>query len=265
MNVILYPILIIAFIYAALVGLMAYNQRSFIFPAPTGPGVEVPGFERIQYQTEDGLTLTSGYRAAKEGKPTILYFHGNGADWQSSVVATDQLVPAGYGVLAAEYRGYRGNPGSPSEEGLYADARAAAKWLGEQGVASDQVVIIGNSIGGGAATQLATEINPRALVLISTFTSLPDVAAEKIWWAPTRILLQDEFANIDKIGEVTAPILLLHGDADTLIHDGHSHALAKANPAATLRIVEGAGHDLAWMPEAEVAVLSFLQKLDAAK
>ena len=264
MNFILYPALIIALIYAALVGLMAYNQRSFVFPAPTGPGAEVPGFERVRYQTEDGLTLTSGYRAAKEGKPTILYFHGNGADWQSSVVATDQLVPAGYGVLAAEYRGYRDNPGSPSEEGLYADARAAAAWLGEQGVAPDQIVIIGNSIGGGAATQLAAEINPRALVLISAFTSLPDVAAEKIWWAPTRLLLRDEFANIEKIGEITAPILLLHGDADNLIHDGHSRALAKANPAAKLRIVEGAGHDLAWMPEAEVAVLSFLQKLDAA-
>lgn len=261
MNFILYPALIIALIYAALVGLMAYNQRSFVFPAPTGPGAEVPGFERVQYQTEDGLTLASGYRAGEAGMPTILYFHGNGADWQSSVVATDQLVPAGYGVLAAEYRGYRDNPGSRSEEGLYADARAAAAWLGEQGVAPDQIVIIGNSIGGGAATQLATEINPRALVLISTFTSLPDVAAEKIWWAPTRLLLRDEFANIDKIASVSAPILLLHGDADTLIHDGHSRALSKANPAAKLRIVPDAGHELAWSPEAEIAVLSFLQVL----
>lgn len=263
MNWLLYPALVIALLYAALIGLLAYNQRSFIFPAPTGPGADVAGFERISYKTEDGLTLTSGYRAAAESKPTILYFHGNGADWQSSVVATDQLVPQGYGVLAAEYRGYRENPGSPSEEGLYSDGRAAVAWLAGQGIDPSQIVIVGNSIGGGVATQLATEINPRALVLISAFTSLPDVAAEKIWWAPTRLLLSDNFANVDKIASIEAPILLLHGDADALIHDGHSRVLATANPRAELRIVSGARHDLAWLPDAEIAVLAFLQRIDA--
>ena len=133
---------IAAVAYVAALLILAIGQRYFIYPAPKGEGRDVPGFEEILYRTSDGLDLKAGYRAAVNGMPTIVYFHGNGADWQSSVVATDRLTPAGYGVLAAEYRGYRGNPGSPSEEGLYADGRAAIAWLSARGVANGDIVLI---------------------------------------------------------------------------------------------------------------------------
>lgn len=224
----------------------------------------MPGFEEVVYRTDDGLDLMAGYMPAGESMPTVVYFHGNGADWQSSVVATDRLTPAGYGVLAAEYRGYRGNPGSPSEEGLYVDGRAALAWLKERGVADQDIVLIGNSIGGGVATQLATEIEPRALVLISPFASLPQVASEKLWWLPVKRLLRDRYDNAAKIGGIEAPVLLLHGDADDLIHHRHSQKLAEAQPAATLRIFPGAGHDLAWHDDAEREVLAFLEETNDA-
>ena len=249
--------------YIAVLVILALGQRNFIYPAPKGEGRNVPGFEEVLYRTSDGLDLTAGYRAASGGKPTIVYFHGNGADWQSSVVATDRLTPAGYGVFAAEYRGYRGNPGSPSEEGLYADGRATLTYLNAQGVAESDIVLIGNSIGGGVATQLATEINPRALVLISPFASLPQVASEKLWWMPVRLLLQDTYDNEAKLPDVTAPILLLHGDRDTLIPLHHSEELFAANPDAEMVIFPGAGHDLAWHDEAENTILQFLEQLDA--
>lgn len=249
--------------YVAVLLILAVGQRWFIYPAPTGEGREVPGFEEVRYRTADGLELAAGYRAAREGKPTIVYFHGNAADWQSSVVATDRLTPAGYGVLAAEYRGYRGNPGSPGEEGLYADGRAALAWLEARGVMPRDVVLIGNSIGSGVATQLAHETAPRALVLISPFTSLPDVAGETLWWLPVRRLLRDRFDNRAKLPGVSAPVLLLHGDADKVIAHDHSLRLARVRPDAKLMIFAGAGHDLAWHDSAEQAVLQFLEGLDA--
>ena len=249
--------------YFAVLLILAIGQRNFIYPAPKGEGRDVPGFEEVLYRTSDGLELTAGYRAASEGKPTIVYFHGNGADWQSSVVATDRLTPSGYGVLAAEYRGYRGNPCSPSEEGLYADGRAVLAYLAAQGVRESDIVLIGNSIGSGVATQMATEITPRALVLISPFASLPQIAGEKLWWLPARMLVRDQFDNKAKFPDVTAPILLLHGDADTLIPHHHSEELFAANPAAEMVIFAGAGHDLAWQDDAEQIVLQFLEGLDA--
>ena len=162
----------LALAYALVVALLYFAQTSLIYPAPRVIGEPTGGFEQVTYETSDGLALGAGYRAAAPGFPTILYFHGNGADWVSSVVATDRLVPAGYGVLAAEYRGYRGNPGTPSEQGLYRDGRAALAFLGTRGVQPHDIVIIGNSIGSGVATQMATEVIPRALVLISPFASL---------------------------------------------------------------------------------------------
>lgn len=249
--------------YFAVLLLLALGQRYLIYPAPKGEGREVPGFEEILYRTSDGLDLMAGYKPARGGMPTIVYFHGNGADWQSSVIATDRLTPAGYGVLAAEYRGYRGNPGSPSEEGLYADGRAALAFLKARGVSSNKVVLIGNSIGSGVAKQMAIEIEARAIILISPFASLPQVASEKLWWFPVDLLLRDRFNNIAKIPQVSPPILLLHGDADDLIPRHHSEQLARANPAVELMIFPGAGHDLAWNDGTEQAVLQFLEALDA--
>lgn len=262
------PIRIAMWIFALLLAayflvllLLWSQQERLIYPAPRMAGPTTGGFEEITYRTEDGLDLAAGYRAADVGKPTIVYFHGNGADWVSSVVATERLVPAGYGVLAAEYRGYRGNPGIPSEQGLYRDGRAALRFLAAQGVAQSEIVMIGNSIGSGVATQLATESPPRALVLISPFASLRQLVGEKMRLFPTDRLLRHRYENAEKISAVKAPLLVLHGDADTLIPHHHSRQLVRSRPDAELIIYPGKGHDLAWHDEAEEAVLAFLQNL----
>lgn len=248
------------FAYVAVLATLYFAQGWFIYPAQRGPGADVPGFQRVTYPTSDGMELTAGYRAAALGRPTILYFHGNGADWQSSIVATDRMVPAGYGVLAAEYRGYRGNPGTPGEEGLYRDGRAAIAFLHEQGVGADRLVIIGNSIGGGVATKIASEVQPAALVLISPFASLRQLVSEKLWWAPTALLLRDTYDNEAALAEVNSPVLVMHGTADTLIPDAHGRQLAESRPGTELAIFEGIGHDLAWYPKAEERALAFIEQ-----
>ena len=247
--------------YLVIVALIWSQQDRLIYPAPRTIGPANGGFETVAYRTADGLDLEAGYRPSRGSRPTIVYFHGNGADWVSSVVATDRLVPQGYGVLAAEYRGYRGNPGRPSEDGLYRDGRAAMAFLAGEGVSARNIVIIGNSIGSGVATQIATEFEIRALILISPFASLRQLASEKMRWLPTGALLRHRFENAEKLASVAAPVLILHGDADTLIPDAHARQLAETRAGLRLEIFPGKGHDLAWHDEAEEAVLDFLAAL----
>ena len=181
-------------IYIVLIGAMYAAQGQLIYPAPRTAGGDVPGFETVSYPTSDGLELRAGFRPAGPGMPTILYFHGNGAHWQSSVNASDRLVAEGYGLFAAEYRGYGGNPGKPDEQGLYRDGRAALAWLQARGVEPGELGIAGNSLGSGVATQMAAENTPHALVLVSPFASAGPAA-------PRRCRYADPAAPFPHIGE----------------------------------------------------------------
>lgn len=248
-------------VYLALALALAVFQRSLIYPAPPTSNAVPAGFEAVTYRTADGLSLRAGYHPAAAGKSTVVFFHGNGTDWRSSVEATGHLVAAGYGVLAAEYRGYGGNPGKPSEEGLYADGRAALAWLNAQGVEPGQTVLIGNSIGTGVAVEMAKERPPAALVLISPFNSLEQLVGEKVWWLPTSLLLRDHFRSDAKLPLVRAPVLILHGDADPLIPVSHARQLASLRKDTALKVFPGEGHELAWREPAAQHVLRFLDGL----
>ncbi len=120
------------------------------------------------------------------------------------------------------------------------------------------MVLVGNSLGSGVATQLATEMRPRALVLVSGFTSLPDVAAAKLPWLPVRLLVRDRFDNLAKIGAVAVPVLVLHGERDRIIPFAHAQTLADAAPDGTLIPFPEAGHELAYTAEAQLAIREWL-------
>ncbi|MXO70427.1 alpha/beta hydrolase [Alteraurantiacibacter buctensis] len=248
--------------FVGVTGLLYTYQRDLIYPVPEVDRSVPAGFQRISYTTEDGLTLSSGYRPARPGMPTLLFFHGNSIDWQSAQHTTELAVARGYGVLAAEYRGYGGNPGSPSEAGLYADGRAAFAWLLAQGIPAQQIVLVGNSLGSGVATELAATARARALILISPFMSMTATAANKYPFAPVDSLLADRFENVAKIGRVAMPVLVVHGADDGLIPLDHARQLAAANPAAQLVVLPGQGHNMAGKAEAQVPQLAFLAALE---
>ena len=251
----------LAFAYACAVGAIYAAQRSLVFPAPDTFADMPGGYTRVALRTGDGLTLAAAWRAPAPGRRTVLFFHGNGDSWAGGALAVAALTEAGYGALLPEYRGYGANPGSPSEAGFYADARAAMAWLGDQGIAPGQVVIVGNSLGGGAATQLALESRPAGLALVSAFTAMGDVAAEKMPWLPARLMVKDRFANAEKLGQIKAPVLILHGTADSMVLPHHARALARAQPRARLVLVPGADHDLAWKPAGQQALLDWADRL----
>lgn len=261
MRVFVIGLAVVVGLYALAAAALFMGQRSIIFPAPAQQAPLPPGFDQVSIITADGLPLQAAYRKAPEGRPTVVFFHGNGDNWGGGAVATARLAAAGYGILLPEYRGYSGNPGTPTEGGLYRDGRAAIEWLLAQDIAGDALVIIGNSVGSGVAVQMAAEMKPAALILISPFESLAAMAGEQFRWFPTRWLVRDRFDNAGKIGRVRAAVLILHGSSDTLIPVSHAHRLAQAALGAKLVVFDGVGHELAYEDSAQAAEADWLETL----
>jgi uncharacterized protein len=247
---------------AASTALLYFGQRFLFYPAPQERLVAPPaGFQFIETTTSDGLTLRAAFRSPATGKPTLLFFHGNGDSIAGADMATRMLTEAGYGALLVEYRGYGGNRGVPSEQGLYRDGEAAIAWLNAQGISPKDTVFVGNSIGSGPATEMALRHNPAGLVLVSGFASLPFVVSDLYPFIPATLLVRDHYSNETKVGWIRTPILLLHGDADPLVRPANSHRMKKAAQNASLIIVPGKGHELAYLPEGQQLMLEWLATL----
>lgn len=219
--------------YALLVAVMFIAQRSYmyipykIFPNPALMGVG--DMDAIEVTTADGLTLKALYKApVTPSMPVVVLFHGNGGSIAiRGSRARDYIDHGGYGFLLAEYRGYAGNPGKPSEQGLYEDARAYMVWLTDkQKIAQDRIVLYGESLGTGIATQMALEYaNTRALVLEAPYTTMQAIAQKHMFWLPAYWLVLDRYNNIDKIAQVRAPLLVLHGKKDNVVPFSHGAAV----------------------------------------
>ena len=217
---------LVAAVYVALVGGMYTFQRSMMYlpstatPSPVASGV--PEMTQVDFKTDDGLTLTSWYRPAAGGHLTIVYFHGNAGHIGYRGPKIRPYLEAGYGVLLVSYRGYGGNPGNPTEQGLYQDGRSAMAFLHARGVKPGETVLFGESLGCGVAVQIALEqasdAHPvAAVVLEAPPSSITDVAGHHYFWAPVRWLLKDRFESKAKIAHVNAPVLIVHGENDRVV------------------------------------------------
>ncbi|TCM16899.1 hypothetical protein EDF56_10611 [Novosphingobium sp. PhB165] len=259
-RLLLTAIVAIGGFYLAAVLLLFLTQRSIVYPAHPHPAPTPSGFERVTLHTDDGLALTAAWRPAAPGKRTVLFFHGNGDNLPGAAKATQRLADAGYGVLLADYRGYSGNPGKPTETGLIRDGEAARAFLETKGVTAPSLILMGASLGTGVATRLAHDHAPAALVLVSPFTSLPDVAARMFRWLPVRMLLLDRFESLTVMPGVAAPVLVLHARDDRLIPFAQGEALAKAARDGHFVAFDRFGHQLQFAPEAQDAIVAWLKE-----
>lgn len=207
-------------------------QDNFVFPAPLSPLEDPvtlghPLFRLEELTTADGLRLAFWAAAPRPGMPTVIDFHGNASGASHGAFHLAPLARRGYGLVLAEYRGYSGNPGRPSELGLVEDARAYARWVSsEWGV--ERPVLLGESIGSGVAVALAAEVPTLGVALDSPFTSLPDVVdGGRFFWAPT-FLLRHRFDSLARIPAIASPVTVLHGMRDPLIPASHGRALLDA-------------------------------------
>lgn len=221
-------LVVVACIYLAVAGGMYVKQRSFqYFPQHSAKtGFEDPakfgldGFVAASIATDDGETLVSWLALPpKPDAPVILYMHGNAGTLGDRAERFKVFHQEGFGVLVPSWRGYGGSTGSPTEKGLMSDGRAAMKFLQQKGVPASRVILFGESLGSGVATQLAAnpDTSPMAVVLEAPYTSAADVARKRYWFLPIELLMKDQFRSIDFAPRVTAPVFIFHGTADRVV------------------------------------------------
>ena len=236
---------VLAAVLAAAIGLWAGQRRLIYFPDRRSPslGVMGSGWEEVGYETTDGLTLRGWYRAPEPGQPVVLVFNGNAGNRADRAPLGSGLAAAGLGVLLTDYRGYGGNPGHPTEDGLASDARAAVSFVREW-AAGSPLVYFGESLGAAVAVELASADPPAALVLRSPFTSLADMGRVHYPWLPASALLKDRYPSIERIGSVHTPTLIVAGETDAIVPVDQSRALFAAAPGPKqLLVIPSADHN----------------------
>ncbi|HRQ61907.1 MAG TPA: alpha/beta hydrolase [Alphaproteobacteria bacterium] len=239
--------------YAGVLALLFFAQREMMYhptgPRPSAEELGIPTPQTVRVQADDGLEIEGWYWPPENSDgPVMVYFHGNGQDypyWTGKIMQYRRAM--GLGVLLAEYRGYGGNPGHPTEAGLMADARAYIGWLQrEQGVPPSRMIFNGESLGTGIAVRMAAEFAPRAVILESPYSSTAAIAQGRYFFAPVSLLMLDQFRSIDVIGEVKSPNLFMHAVQDTIIRIAFSRELyeAAAEPKQFIEIPQGGHNDL---------------------
>lgn len=258
-------------IYLAVVLFMYINQRNYTYfttPISLNPQVHaIKDLRIVQMRNKnESLELTSWYvPSRKEGFPTIVYFHGNASNLAMSIEKGRPFIDHGYGFLIAEYRGYSGNLGKPTEMNLYSDARGWVKWLlNEESLKQQNIILYGESLGTGVAVHMATEFNNiKALVLEAPYTSLPDVGQSAYKILPVKLLMKDRYNNIDKIKNVSAPTLFLHGKKDKVVPYKFGKSLFdNANTNKKLVSFDNGNHWNLYNLGAFTEIVKFFQSLD---
>ncbi len=220
--VLVWLVLAVVVAYAGVVAFMYFRQRHLLFhPNASRPDPEALGIGElgeIALHTADGLTLRAWYAPpSMPDGPVLAFFHGNAGSLDDRPHKLRILLDMGLGLMFVAWRGYSDNPGSPTEEGLYTDARAALHWLGDQGITPAQTIFYGESLGTAVAVRMATEMNPAALVLEAPPSSISDAARFHYPWLPIQGLIKDRFDSQAIIAQVTAPILIMHGHMDKVV------------------------------------------------
>jgi len=239
---------VVVLVYLVVVTGCTVFQRSLMyFPSgdlPTPAAAGAPEMRVVTLVTDDGLELTSWYAPPSTRRGVIVYFQGNGGHIGHRIFKVRDFLDAGYGLLLVGYRGYGGNPGSPSEAGLFADGRAALAFLAGEGIAGEDIVLLGESLGTGVAVYLASERTVGAVILEAPFTSAADAGKRAYPFLPVNQLIYDRFDSLSRIDAVTAPLLVVHGERDNIIPvDLGRELFAAANEPKEGHFLARAGHN----------------------
>jgi hypothetical protein len=230
-------------LYLAPVAFGSTLQDRFIYFPSTDVVDPTGDIELVLIETADGEKLRAWGRPADAGKPTFLYLGGNAGRPELETGRWRRIAESGAGFLAPSYRGYSGSTGTPSEAGLHLDAAAAYERLIADGVAPEDIVIHGFSLGSAVATKLAMERDARALILEAPLTSVADVAWRRAPFIPYGLFLRSRFPSREWIKTVDEPILIVHGDADRVIPFEQGERMARlATAPATFVAMPGSDH-----------------------
>lgn len=220
-------------------------------------------FEEVFLTTSDGLRLHGWFFPAAADAPrarqVLLLCHGNAGNVSHRLHFVKAWLELGLSVLVFDYRGYGRSEGRVDEAGTYLDAQAAWRWLRERGFAAQDIVVLGKSLGGGIASELARRESPGALILQSTFTSIPDLGSELFPWLPVRKLHRIRYDTVNRLSSLRLPVLVAHSRTDDLI--GFQHAernFAAAN--APKELLEIAGNHVSVIEDGRAEYLAGLDR-----
>jgi hypothetical protein len=244
-----------------LMGLLWTLQRQLIYyPDPTqvpSAADVIAGARDVTLHTDDGLELRAWFVPAPQKSAidmAVLFAPGNGGNRLGRADFAVQLRRRGFAVLLMDYRGYGGNPGAPSEDGLAADALAAAQALEELGYPPERTIYFGESLGTGVVATLQAKRPPAGMVLRSPFTELADVGAHHYPWLPVRLLLRDRFPVLELVEHSEVPLTVVYGDRDVVVPTELSARVADGAASLVEELVlEGADHNDGVMFGARVA------------
>ncbi|HJQ61705.1 MAG TPA: alpha/beta hydrolase [Burkholderiales bacterium] len=235
MRVLLDIMVPIAVLYGCVVGLVFLFQSHLVYYPAIGREVMTTPqayglvYEDIEITTEDGEKIAGWWVPAAQARGTVLMFHGNAGNISHRLDYLRMFHALGYATLIIDYRGYGRSTGSPSEAGTYRDAVAAWRHLTQQrGIAGSDIVLFGESLGAAVASWLATRHTPRALVLASPFTSVPDLGAQVYWFLPVRLISRFRYDNLANLTEIKAPVLIAHSREDEIVPFAHGERLYQA-------------------------------------
>jgi uncharacterized protein len=260
-----------AVIYCVLLLVLLFFENTILYPAPKYPNplgdweaTYLP-HEDVTFTSADGNKLNGWLVEHEQPRAVVLYCHGNGdclgyLGWYLKELRDRQRVT----IFAFDYRGYAKSEGTPSEAGLIADGHAAQNWLAERlSMKPDQIVLMGRSLGGCVAVDLAANNGARGLILQNTPTSIPDAAAYIYWFAPVQWLMKNRYDSLSKIGRYHGPVLMSHSAADTLVPIALGRKLFEAAPSAQKRFIEleNGGHNDPEPPSYDAALDEFLESL----
>ncbi len=260
-------LLLIAAYLLAMAGMYLAQRYLQYNPDRTASGLPsehgLPMMKPVTLETADKLKLVAWYApATKKDYPTVILFHGNAGKMSGRAIKAAHFIEKGYGFLLVEYRGFGENAGTPSEAGFYLDAHAAIDFVEGQGVSSGNIVLYGESIGTGVAVQMATEIQPRGVILEAPFKSAADIAKLRYYWLPIDFLMKDRFDSISKIKNVKAPLLIIHGDEDLVVPYTEGEALFEAaNHPKEFITINGGGHSDLYDHHAGVVITEWVDRL----
>jgi fermentation-respiration switch protein FrsA (DUF1100 family) len=227
-------------------GTQALQQRLLYAPdtrrtSPQDAGLA--GVEEREIAMPDGTRILTWWGAAQPGRPTLLYFHGNGGSLANRSERIAKYITQGYGVVMMTYRGFGGSTGRPSEKANVADAKFIYEAVRASGIPASQIVLYGESLGTGIAVQVAAEKEVAGLILDAPYTSIVDLAALHYPLLPARWLMTDRYETLRAARNVSSPTLIIHGEADHIIPVSMSADVAAALKGPVKRATfPGAGH-----------------------
>jgi fermentation-respiration switch protein FrsA (DUF1100 family) len=221
MNYFINILLTFAFIYFLIIVITYIFQRNLLYH-PTDNNYSKDEIsvlvKKIKIKTSDNIDLISWYHNKKSNNyKTILFLHGNAGSLENRIHKINHFKDINVNFLLISWRGFSGNKGKPTEEGLYEDARSAVKWLESNGVKEKNIVIYGESLGTGVAIEIAQNKKFAGIILESPFTSMIAAGKDKYPYLPVSFLLKDKYENDKKIKNIKSPILVMHGMVDNIV------------------------------------------------